>query len=228
MLRAGGEDAEARGALDELCASYWPPVYALYRREGLDVEAARDLTQSLFAELLARGDVARASPEKGRFRAYLRTCARNLLANHRDAERAQKRGGGRAPLSLDVDGEEARLLREPIDALDAAAVFERRWAQAVIESALTRLERDEARAGREAQFFALRPTLDGDANAKPYAALAEDLGTSEGALKVAVHRLRARFKDALLVEVRETLPDGDEPGAELRELLAAFGPRRSA
>lgn len=220
MLRAGGEDVDARHALDELCAAYWPPVYALYRKEGLDAEAARDLTQSLFADLLARGDVARAAPEKGRFRAYLRSCARNLLANHRDAERTQKRGGGRAPLSLDVDDEEARLRREPIDALDAAAVFERRWAQAVIESALRRLAADEARAGRGELFLALRPSLDGD-SPKPYAELAAGLGTSEGALKVAAHRLRARFREALLDEVRQTLPDASAAGDELRELLAA-------
>lgn len=229
-MRACGDAEGARRALEELCASYWPPVYALYRREGLAPDSARDLTQSLFAELLGRNELERVDPQKGSFRAYLRACARHLLAHHRDAARAQKRGFGVAIVSLDVDDEEARLAREPVDGLDAAALFERRWAQAVIESALKRLEAEERRAGRAAQFQALRPGLEGVSPPRSYAELAAALGTSEGALKVAAHRLRNRFREALIVEVRETLPavDTAEPSAdgqrELRELLAALAP----
>ena len=231
-MRAGGADAAARRALEELCALYWPPVYALYRRAGLEPESARDLTQSLFADLLGRHDLERVDPQRGSFRAYLRACARHLLANHREAARAQKRGFGVALVSLDVDDEEARLAREPVDGIDAAALFERRWAQAVIESALARLERQERAAGRDALFVALRPGLEAASPSTPYAELARSLGTSEGALKVAAHRLRARFRDALLAEVAETLPaplagDGAADGsAELRELfLALTAPR---
>ncbi len=222
MQRAGRDGADAAQALDELCAKYWPPVYALYRREGLDPEAARDLTQSLFAELLARGDLVRADPARGRFRTFLRTCARNLLANQRDADRAQKRGGGRTPLSIDVAAEERYLAHEPIDRSDASAIFERRWAHAVIQGALGQLEADEAAAGREAQFAALRPSLDGGALARSYAELALELATTEGALKVAAHRLRARFRNALVAEVRQTLGDREAPGDELRELFLAL------
>lgn len=233
VLRAGGDDAAARNALEELCAAYWPPVYALYRREGLAPDHARDLTQTLFAELLARNDFARADPQKGSLRGYLRACARHLLANERDKARAQKRGHGHGFVPLDVDDEEARLAREPADGLDAAAAFERRWAQAVIEAALARLERDEQEAGRAALFAALRPGLEGASPTSPYAELAAALAMTEGALKVAAHRLRARFRDALLAEVRETLPagaadqDAGDGQAELRELLTALTAARS-
>lgn len=222
VLRASRADTEGLRALDELCAAYWPPVYALYRGEGLDPEAAGDLTQGLFADLLARGDLAKADRERGRFRAFLRTCARHFLANERDRARARKRGAGRLPLSLDVEGEEGRLRREPMDRLDPAALFERRWAQAVIEAALGRLRRDEAAAGRGELFETLRPALEGTPPARGWAALAEEIGTSEGALRVAAHRLRARFRERLLTEVRDTIDDPATAGSELEELLAAL------
>src|SRR5690606_34251761 len=184
---------------------YWTPVYALYRAEGLDVDAARDLTQSLFAELLARRDLSSADRERGRFRAFLRACAKHHLANERKRARAQKRGGGRTVEPLEVGGEEARLSREPVDRLDPAALFDRRWAQAVIESALERLGVDERHAGRGRLFEILRGALDGSGPARPWAVVASELGTTEGALKVAAHRLRARFRERILAEVRETL-----------------------
>lgn len=222
VVRAGRGDADGRRALDELCAIYWPAVYAAYRHEGLDVEAARDLTQGLFADLLQRGDFRKASRDRGRFRAWLRTCARNFLHNERDRALAQRRGGGQPVLSLDVADEEGRLRTEPLDRLDPEALFERRWAQAVIETALERLTQAEAAAGRAALFAALRPALDGAAFPRPWAELATELGTTEGSLRVAAHRLRARFRERLLAEIRDTLDDPAAAGAELDELMRAL------
>lgn len=222
VLRAGEDSASGRQALAELCASYWQPVYWFFRRMQVDVERARDLTQGLFADLLERGDLRCADPQRGRFRAWLRACARHWLTDEDERARAHKRGGGAPVLSLDVEVEEARYVLEPVDRLDPEAVFERRWAQAVIERALARLERDEGAARRGAQFPHLRPVLDGGPPPRPWAEVARQLGTTEGALKVAAHRLRARLRECLLAEVRETLPDDEPPGDEVRELLASL------
>jgi DNA-directed RNA polymerase specialized sigma24 family protein len=123
IARAKHSDDGARQALDELCRVYWPPVYAMYRGEGVAAEQARDLTQGLFASLLERQDLGKANPERGRFRSFLRTCARNWLLNERDRDQARKRGGDAKQFSLVIDEEEQRFLCEPATCLDAAAIF---------------------------------------------------------------------------------------------------------
>jgi RNA polymerase sigma factor (sigma-70 family) len=222
IARATKRDDDARQALDQLCQIYWRPVYAMYRSDGIGSEQARDLTQGLFANLLEREDFHTADPDRGRFRAFLRTCARNWLANERDRERALKRGAGMKVFSLDVAEEEQRLAHEPIVRLDAAAIFERRWAQAVIEQALARLAEEEHAAGRGEIFAILRPSLEGDALDCSWADVAMELQTTEGALRVAVHRLRKRFRERLEAEVRDTLAEPGGDGDELAELLAAL------
>lgn len=223
IARASREDEVAASALDELCRIYWPAVYALYRGEGLGPEEARDLTQGLFLNLLERRDFGRADPDRGRFRAFLRTCARHWLANERRKDRTAKRGGDVAHFALDVDDEEQRRGREPVDRLDAAALFDRRWAQAVIEQALAGLEAEEREAGRGEVFEHLRPALGDVRPARPWADVAAGLGTTEGALRVAAHRLRKRFRERLEAEVRDTLAEpGGDPGGELAELLEAL------
>lgn len=222
IARAKRSDDDARQALDELCQVYWPPVYAMYRGEGVAAEQARDLTQGLFASLLERDDFGKADPERGRFRSFLRTCARNWLLNERDREQARKRGGDAKQFSLDIDEEEQRFLREPATNLDAAAMFERRWAQVVIEQALSRLATEEQAGGRAEVFAILRPTLEGDSLPQPWAELAAELKTTEGALRVAVHRLRKRFRVRIEAEVRDTLGETNGNGDELAELLAAL------
>jgi RNA polymerase sigma-70 factor (ECF subfamily) len=224
VLRAARDDAAGNAALAELCAAYWPPVHAFYRRLGLGPEAARDLTQGLFADLLERGDLRRGEPGPGSFRSFLRGCARHWLANERERELAQKRGGGRV-FAVDWQRETERT-HEPASAETAEAAFERRWAETVIGRALAQLELDEQAARRGPQFASLRPVLDGGGPPEPWAAIARQLGTTEGALKVAAHRLKARFRDCLCAEVRQTLPDGSAEGDELRELLQALGGAR--
>lgn len=222
ISRASRADEGARKALNELCQIYWPAVYAMYRAGGIGSDRARDLTQGLFADLLAREDFAKADQERGRFRTFLRTCARNWMHNERDREQAQKRGGATRTFSIDADTEERRLQHEPTSDQDAGAIFERRWAQAVIEQALETLCAEEQAAGRGRVFEVLRPALEGDRLARTWAEIAVDLKTTEGALRVAVHRLRQRFRVRLEVEVRDTLTDHDMDGDELAELLAAL------
>jgi RNA polymerase sigma factor (sigma-70 family) len=221
ILRARAGDAGGAAALDQLLAAYWQPVYVFYRRLGAGRDAAADLTQGLFADLLARGDLAAAAPERGRFRAFLMACARNFWSHERERAATARRGGRRVHVPIDGDAAEAWLAVRLVDGASAEAVFERRWAETVLERALGRLEQDEREAGRAAAFAALRSGLDGEAPAEPWAAVAARLGTGEGALRVALHRLRARFRTAITQEVRETLAD-TAPGAELRELLAAL------
>ncbi len=222
ILRARTADAAGRQALDELLAAYWQPVYAFFRRLGADADAAADLTQGLFAHLLARDDLATVSPERGRFRAFLATCARHWWANERARAAAHKRGGGVTPLPFERGDVESWLLTEPVHGLDADAVFERRWAQTVLERALWQLEQEELAAGRREQFAVLRAVLDGQAPPEPWAVLASRLDTTEGALKVAAHRLKERFRMRITTEVRQTLADDCAPGQELQELLTAL------
>jgi len=222
ITRASGADSSATKALNELCQIYWPAVYAMYRAGGTDPDHARDLTQGLFADLLERADFAKANPDRGRFRAYIRTCARNWLHNEHDRERAKKRGGDTQTFSLNASEEEQRLQHEPKTDQDAAAIFERRWAQAVIEQALNTLSVEEYQAGRGNAFEILRPSLEGDNLSRSWAEVAADLGTTEGALRVAVHRLRQRFRTRLEAEVRDTLTEHDSDGSELAELLSAL------
>lgn len=220
ILRARGADADGAQALGELLAAYWQPVYVFYRRLGAGDDEAADLTQGLFADLLARGDLATATPERGRFRSFLRSCARHFWTHERERAEAQKRGGGATLLPIDRDDAEAWLGK--VDAEDADALFERRWAETVLARALWRLEQDELMAGRREQFAVLRAVLDGSPPARPWADLAADLDTTEGALKVAAHRLKARFRHCVVGEVRETLAGECVPGDELQELLAAL------
>lgn len=224
IARSGQRDAVGQRALEELCELYWPAVYAFYRHDGADPEAAKDLTQGLLLDLLERDGFASADADRGRFRSYLRVCARNFAANARAREQAQKRGGAMPTLSLDFGQEEQGLQTEPVDGLDADAVFERRWARAVIDAALAALEAEETESGRGRLFAVLRPTLEGESLGRPYAEVAAELGISEGAFKVTAHRLRARFRSRLLAEVGQTVADGStaELEDEVRQLLTAL------
>jgi len=227
VLRARSDDAPGREALEQLCAAYWQPVYVLYRRLGAGRDEAADLTQGLFADLLARGDLAKATPERGRFRSFLRACARNWWNNQRESANARKRGGGLPVVPLEPDDAESWLHAQPVDTLDPEALYERRWACSVLERAVWRLEQAEIAADRGALFARLRGVLDGGPPALPWAELARQLGATEGGLKVAAHRLKARMRDLLLAEVRETLAEAHTSGEELQDLLSALQARTS-
>ena len=184
------DEPRAHEALAVLCQSYWPPIYAYIRRHGHDPHAAEDLTQAFFAALLEPGALAGVDREKGKFRAFLLAACRHFLGHQRDHDRALKRGGGKRPLSIDARDAEGRYLREPADHLTPEALFVRRWALALLEGVLDDLRGEYTGSGKSELFDALKSTLTGDPRSAPYAEIAARLGMTEGAVQVAVHRLR--------------------------------------
>ncbi len=229
LAQAGGAGGEpARAALSELCAAYWEPLYVWLRRQGRDADEAADLVQGFLAALIERGDLSAVEAGKGRFRAWLLVALRNHVANERDRERAAKRGGGRRPLELDALGAESRLALEPLHHETPERAFLRAWALAVIERARTRLADEHRRAGKSDVHDALAPCLGGEDGRQPYAEIARRLARSEGAVKVAVHRMRRRLGELLREEVAGTLEDPAAIDEELAALRAALGDPRDA
>ncbi|QDU69311.1 RNA polymerase sigma factor [Engelhardtia mirabilis] len=223
VARAGAGAAPERGAaLAELCELYWYPVYAFARRRGADPTDAEDHVQAFFADLLERGDIARADRERGRFRSFLLAAFNNFESKAREREGALKRGGGQRAVSLDGAEAERRLAEIGSDAEDPERLFLRTWALTLLEVVVERLGREYEDSGRGDLFAALRPTLVGDGVDGGLAAVAEALGSTEGAVKVAAHRLRQRFAALLRREVGETLVDPDEVEDEVRGLFEAL------
>jgi len=216
-------ESGAREALERLAETYWFPLFAFARRRGADRDAAHDQTQGFFALLLERSDLATASPERGRFRSFLLTAFSNYLANEAERARAVKRGGGRAPLSIDVGEADSRLSLDPADLETPERAFDRAWARAVLEHTLERLRAEYDARGKAELFDALRDHLIGASADDGYAELSARLGHSEGALKVAVHRMRKRYRAALRAEVRDTVADDGDVEDELRRLFDALG-----
>jgi RNA polymerase sigma-70 factor (ECF subfamily) len=212
----------AREALAELCRLYWFPVYAYVRRRGHDHHAAQDLTQAFFARLLERNDLAAADRTRGRFRSYLLTSCQHFLSNERDRETAKKRGGGRARLPLDFADADTRYSHEPADMQTPERAFDRQWALGLLDRALGELRSEYADSGRARLFDALKCCLAGGADVA-YADLAGRLGMTEGAVKVAVHRLRQRYRDRLRGLIADTVATAEEVDDEIRDLFAALG-----
>ncbi len=219
VLAAAGDE---EGALASLCRAYWFPLYAFLRRQGLGAQDAEDVTQGFFAHLLGKGALARVDRAKGRFRTFLLASLKHFLADERDRANALKRGGGVAAISLDAVAAEERYALEPRDELSPDRLFDRRWAVAVIEQALARLGAEYAAAGKGALFEALRPLLSSPGEARPYAEIGARFSMNEGAVKIAVHRLRQRYGAALRAEIAETVGTAEEVDAELRHLLDAL------
>ena len=209
--------ADAAAALATLCQAYWFPVYAFIRRSGRSEDAARDLTQGFFARMLEKNYLRDADRARGRFRTFLLAAVTPFLANEHKAEHALKRGGGAPHLSLETDDEERRFRHEPPDVDSPDRVYERRWAQAVLDHAMARLAAYYAESGRQKWFARLGPTITGD-EAASHAELAEQLGLTDSALRVAIHRLRARYVRTLREVIAETVDDPASIDDELRHL----------
>ena len=223
MVAAGREPTPAsRVALSELCELYWPPLYGYARRHGHSVEQAHDLTQAFFVRFLEKSSVRAADPERGRFRSFLLASFKYFVANERDREAAQKRGGGQAPLSFEFDAAEARYAAEPAHDLTPEALFEQQWASGVIERALAALRAECVAAGKEATFEAVKDLLVGEKSEGGYAAIAKALDTSEGAVKVMIHRLRRRLRELLRLEIGATVSDPSDIDDEIRHLIAVL------
>jgi len=223
VLAAGGQRPGSRRALAELCESYWYPLYAYVRRRGYRAEDAQDLTQAFFARLLEKNVVAAADPRRGRFRAYLLGSLKHFLANEWNRARAQKRGGGEPLLSIDYRAADARFGRDPQDDLTPERAFERSWALAVLEQALARLREEYRERGKERVFEQLESTLVAGETPPAYRDVAATLSMTEGAVKVAVHRLRRSFREALRREIAQTVGGTEELESELHALIAALG-----
>jgi RNA polymerase sigma factor (sigma-70 family) len=219
VLTAGRSDTTlARAALEYLCQTYWPPLYAYVRRRGNSPEDAQDLTQAFFARLLERNAVAGVAPGKGRFRSFLLTSLNHFLADEWDKARAQKRGGGQV-IALDLQSAETQLGEMPAENFTPEKAFEHRWAITLLEQVYQRLEEEYRAAGKAALFAALRVTLAGKSDAAPYAELARQLDMTEGAVKVAVHRLRQRYRALLRATIGDTVSSPDEVEDELGHLF---------
>jgi RNA polymerase sigma-70 factor (ECF subfamily) len=216
-----GPDADR--ALATLCETYWYPLYAYARRHGHDAEAAQDLTQGFFARLLEKRDLGAADPARGRFRSFLLGAFVHHLSDERERAAAWKRGGRATLLSLDLPAAEERYCREPADTRTPERLYERRWALTLLSTVLRQLRAEQESAGRGAQFHALSgPALTPESGDPPYRALAAQLGMSETAVKVAVHRLRRRYRDLIREAVSQTLDDPRDADEEIRFLLAAL------
>jgi RNA polymerase sigma factor (sigma-70 family) len=206
-------------ALDRLCRVYWRPIYIYIRATGLPRAEAEDATQEFFADMLRRDWLKRADRERGSFRAFLRSSVRLFLNNRRRLAQAQKRGGGEMLLSLDVDACERDLAAAASIETDPAMLYERTWADCVLQAALARLATEHENAGQQAKFERLRPYLTATPAAGDYDRIARDLGVSTGQVAVSVHRLSRRFAEMVRAEIAATLSDRSQIEPELRYLL---------
>lgn len=223
VLAAGHSDTSgSREALSRLCESYWYPLYVYVRRWGYDADQAQDLTQEFFARLLEKHYLRAADPSRGRFRSFMLASLKHFLANERDRAGAIKRGGRTVVIPLELENAEGRYSLEPPVNETPETIYERRWALTLLERTLARLSREFATAGKGALFRRLEGYLTGEQDTLPYVELASELGMTEGAVKVMVHRLRRRFGALLREEVGDTVSTPADVDDEIRELFRAL------
>jgi RNA polymerase sigma-70 factor (ECF subfamily) len=223
VLEAGRRSSpEVRQAMETLCRIYWYPLYAYLRRTGRQPAEAQDLTQEFFLRLVEKDYLRTADPERGRFRSFLLMMFKRFLANERERQGAQKRGGDCRTFSFDFAAGEERFCREPADDWTPERAYERRWALALLDRVLARLQEESAAKGRGELFQALKFVLTGEADAAEYSEIAQRLGVTEGAVKVAAHRLRKRYRDLLREEIAHTVQRPEDIDDELVHLLASL------
>jgi RNA polymerase sigma-70 factor (ECF subfamily) len=224
VLAAGdGESPEAQKALEDLCRVYWYPLYASIRREGCSAADAEDLTQEFLARLLARGDLGRVDPAKGRFRSFLLACLRHFLSDQRDRARALKRGGGMRFVTFDAQGAEERYCLEAGAALDPQTAFDREWGMTLLAKALSHLRQEYLEAGRERVYERLKAYASATMDAAACAQAAAELGLTESATKGALQRLRQRYCDRIRIEVAQTVSSPSQIDDEIRYLIGIIG-----
>ncbi|MBI4662606.1 MAG: sigma-70 family RNA polymerase sigma factor [Verrucomicrobia bacterium] len=222
MAAGRADSSQGANALEQLCRTYWYPLYVYVRRQGRDPHEAQDLTREFFARLLAAKSIQFVDRSKGKFRSFLLTSMNHFLAKEWNRAHRQKRGGGRVIVSLDDDTAERRYLCEPADQLTADKLFDRRWALTVLEQAMERLKTEFTRSGKVELFEQLKASISGDPTAAPYAEVAAKCQMTEGAVKVAMHRLRKHFGELLRDEIAQTVSRPEEVEAEIRHLFEAL------
>lgn len=224
MLAAAGKEdlLSAEQALEKLCRVYWLPLYAYVRRQGESPHDAQDLTQEFFARFLEKDFLGSVDQTKGRFRSFLLAALKHFLSNQRDRARAQKRGGGQTPLSLDFSEAETSIDLQPAEKQTPERAFEKRWALTLLEQSLARLRKEYSDRGRQELFEQLKTTLTEGRSGVAYAELATRLGMSEASVKMAVLRLRQRYREVIRTEIAETVATESEVEDELREVFRAL------
>ncbi len=220
VLAAGRRGTfESNSALERLCKSYWPPLYAYVRRRVSDLHEAQDLTQAFFAQLLDREYLAEADPDRGRFRAFLLTAFKHFLSKEWEKAKAQKRGGDRRRISFDFVSQDAL---EPADQLTPERLFERQWAITLLGRVMERLQRDMERSGKGRQFELLKHVLSGASAEVTLDDIAAKLGQQVTAIRMAASRMRSRYRELLREEISQTLASQEDVEDEIRSLFAAF------
>lgn len=225
VLTARNEDSsKSSEALEALCRTYWFPLYAFVRRQGRHPHDAQDLTQEFFARLLEKEYLKSATQEKGRFRTFLLVALKRFLANDWDRRHAQKRGGVSLIVPIDPELAESRFMAAPPHELQPDLLFDRQWALTLLDRTMTRLHDEYVATGRTKLFELLRGCLAKDESALPYAEIAMRLNLTEPAVKMAVQRLRARYREVLRNEIADTVAAPEEIEEEIRHLFSTFGP----
>jgi RNA polymerase sigma-70 factor (ECF subfamily) len=223
LAAVDADDVRGRKALARLCQVYWYPLYAFVRRQGHDPHDAQDLTQDFFTQLLEKDYLGDVDRSKGKFRSFLLTALKHFLSKEWARAKTLKRGGGRAFVPLDTLSAEDRYRREPEDNATPDRLFERRWALTLLDRVLTRLGEEYEAMGKQTLFAHLQGCLTGDRKSLPYAEIAATMGMTEGAVKVAVHRLRQHYRGVLRDEIAQTVVDPAEIDDEIRQLFSALG-----
>jgi RNA polymerase sigma-70 factor (ECF subfamily) len=224
VLEAGNQESpHAREALEQLCRVYWRPLYAYVRKRGYSPDEAPDLVQEFFARVIEKNYFGAADRQRGRFRTFLLASMEHFLAKEWRRAHRLKRGGGQSFVSIDAQDAEGTWRAEPVDELTAEKLYDRRWALALLEQALGQLRAEYAGSGRGPVFEALAVVLSGDKPDVSYAELGARLGMSEGAVKVAVHRLRQRYGEVVRTQVGDTVSRPEQVDEELQHLFAALG-----
>jgi RNA polymerase sigma-70 factor (ECF subfamily) len=218
---AANPTSDSRASLAALCKAYWPPIYAFIRRNGYDRDHAEDLTQAFFVTMLEKNYLAQADRERGRFRTFLLTAVKHFLANEWDKAHALKRGGGEAVVPIDSLEAEAWYAPDAVDPRTPEALFERRWALSLLEHVMEKMRIEFAAQSKPEYFDRLSQFLNREPGADRYQTLAAELGASAGTLRVAVHRMRRRYRDLLRAEIAETVSTPEAVDDEIRFLLSA-------
>jgi RNA polymerase sigma-70 factor (ECF subfamily) len=223
VLRAGEQNSEVvEQALQDLCRRYWYPLYCYVRRRGYSAEDAQDLTQEFFARLLSKGGLASVDRSKGKFRSFLLGSMAHLLANEWNRSQTQKRGGGCPHFSMDAAAAEERYQYEPSNQLTPETIFERRWAETLIDTVTRRLQTEFAESGMADRFEGLKGFLIAGDEPTSYAAAAARVGISEGAVRTAIYRMRQRYGELFRAELAETVTNYQELEEEIRHFLAVL------
>lgn len=224
VISAAGKSSspQQKQALETLCQSYWFPLYAYLRRRGYDTHQAEDLTQAFFAHILEKKDLQTADPKHGKFRSFLLVRLKYFLSDERDRAQAKKRGGGKNVLSLSIQNAEGQYALEPAIQLSPEMLFEKSWALTVLERTMGRLEAEMAEKNKQKLFDCLKVYLTTDKDVIPYQNMAAELEVTEGSVRVAVHRLRRRYRKLLRDEIAQTVGGEDQIDEEMGCLFAAL------